>query len=146
MANIGFSLIGKNKFDARLKRASLEARNKVEIAVNKAGHLIRSEAVKSISRGSRTGITYSRGGISHTASARGEFPKTDTGELVTNITVEPDGHSAITVGSRIQAPQGFWLETKEPSQGGRPWLAPVIKKHTKRVFNLVEKAVKEAIE
>lgn len=144
---INISLLGKDKFIKQLERAGREAEKDVFAAVNKGGQLIRGEAVKSISRGARTGNVYRRGtGRTHTASAPGEFPKTDTGELVSNITVEKETRTSVTVGSRIQAPQGYWLETKEPSQGGREWLRPTVQKNADRVFKMIGKSVEKAIE
>lgn len=146
MRKTRFTLTGKDAFASKISRASVSAQQDVQRAVNKAGQLVRSEAVKEISKGSRSGKQYKRGNKYHVASAPGEFPKTDTGDLVSNITVEPDGPLSITVGSRVQAPQGYWLETKESSQGGRPWLGPIIRKRQKSIFDLVQRAVKKAIE
>ena len=141
---------GMDKLMAQLAKASTEAKAGVQNAVYKGADVIRGEAVCNISRGSRSGKKYPRGkGRIHIASAPGEFPKTDFGELVANINVRPEpgaGGFAVTVGSRIQAPQGYWLETKLPSEGGRPWLAPVVKKTSPFVFNLISAAVKKAIE
>lgn len=145
-----FKIDGLDKLIARLNTAGPEAKAAVRAAVHKGGERIRSDAVKSISRGGRSGKVYKRGkGRYHQASAPGEFPKTDMGELVSNITVASDVGAqgyAITVGSRIQAPQGYWLETNAPSAGGRPWLAPVVARQGKFVFQDIAQAVKAAIE
>lgn len=82
------------------------------------------EAVRNISSGGRSGKVYKRGSVSHQASAAGEFPKTDTGELVRNITIERQSNLSYTVGSRQGAPHGYYLEMKSPLKGGRKWLQP----------------------
>lgn len=152
MANIGFKLIGRGKWLARTMRISRELSplpgNKLYKAINRAGQLIRSEAVKGISKGMRSGNIYKRGkaGKVHKASAQGELPKTDTGNLVNNITVEQVGKFAVEVGSRIQAPEGYWLETKEPSQGGRPWLKPTFEKNVEKMEKIIAATVREVVE
>jgi len=152
MSNIGFTLKGGSAFNRRLKGITRKLGNSTNNAlystINKAGEVVRAEAVKGISKGARTGNTYKRGkgGATHTASAEGEMPKTDTGNLVNNITVERAGRYAIEVGSRIQAPEGYWLETKEGSQGGRPWLAPTFSKNAKRIEAMIAKTVKKVVE
>ena len=142
MANVTFKLEGKNKFSALLRVLASTTDKEVKAAIKKAGKRIRTEAVKEISRGARAGRVYKRGKKVHVASAEGEFPKTDTGNLVRNITVRPEGKMAITVGSRAQAPEGYFLETNEPSQGGRPWLSPIIKRNEKKIFKDIKLAVR----
>lgn len=82
-------------------------------------------AVDSIRSGSRTGKTYfkTKEKIPHVASAPGEQPKTDSGILLQNLTIEKDG-SGYTVGSRKGAPHGFWLEFGTSRMKSRPWLVP----------------------
>lgn len=87
-----------------------------------------NEAVRSIQRGGRSGRTYKRRGITHTASAAGEPPKSDTGQLVQNITVERHSKADYTVGSRKGAPHGFWLEFGTRFMEARPWLKPAYDK------------------
>ena len=150
MANIGFKLDGavglKAKFRHIRRKLVTGSDGSLYKAVNKGGQRIRTEAVKAISKGARSGKTYKRGSKTHQASAAGEFPKTDTGNLVNNITVERDGKHAVTVGSRIQAPEGYWLETKELSQGGRRWLEPIFNKNKKKIVADIAKVVKKAVE
>lgn len=90
-----------------------------------------SEAVNSINNGGRTGSIYTRGSVSHQASAPGEPPKTDTGDLVSNITFEKDS-TGYTVGSRKGAPHGFWLEMGTHNISPRPWLKPAHMKTLKK--------------
>lgn len=89
-----------------------------------------SEAVKSIQQGGRSGAVYKRRSVTHQASSPGEPPKTDTGNLVTNITMEKTGN-AYTVGSRKGAPYGFWLEFGTSRMKARAWLQPAFDKMVK---------------
>lgn len=100
-----------------------------------AATITHKEAVNHISGDMGTGRTYytrrkgeagKRKGRKafkkHVASAQGQFPASDTGQLVRNITMEKES-DGYTVGSRKGAPHGFFLEMKSPSRGGRPWLS-----------------------
>ena len=87
-------------------------------------------SVDLIRQGARSGKFYfkTKEKIPHQASEPGEPPKSDTGRLVSNITLEKDGKSGYTVGSRKGAPWGFWLQfgtskmVGTSKMGARPWL------------------------
>lgn len=53
-------------------------------------NLIRNEVLRLILQTPKTGRIYRRRGVEHQASAPGEAPASDTGNLVRNITVEVD--------------------------------------------------------
>lgn len=82
-------------------------------------------AVTSIQKGGRSGRIYKRGSVLHQSSAPSEAPKSDTGNLVSNITFEKN---SMTVGSRKDAPYGFWLEFGTSKMAARPWLQPAFDK------------------
>ena len=145
MLNLKVTLRGGKNLRRRFKNISKGA-NELDRAVHKGAKLIEGEAKRGISRGGRSGNVYRRGkGVTHVASAPGELPKTDTGELVANITTERVKEGSYTVGSRRNAPQGFWLEVKAPQDGGRPWLRPTVKDNAKRVFLIIDDAYKKLI-
>lgn len=84
---------------------------------------IRSVAVKGILAGNKSGVTYTRGGVTHTASAAGEYPANDTGFLASNIKVaaKPDGLSG-AVESR--ANYSAYLEFGTSKMAARPFMQP----------------------
>lgn len=82
----------------------------------------RSYAIKIIQGGSRSGRLYKRRSVTHRASSAGEPPKTDTGNLINNITVEKEGRLHYTAGSRKGAPYGRYLEYGTMNMQPRPWL------------------------
>lgn len=86
-------------------------------------------AVESIQAGGRSGRVYfkTKEGVAHVAAAPGEPPKTDTGQLVENITLEKEG-SGYTVGSRKGAPHGFWQELGTSRMSAHPWLGPAFER------------------
>lgn len=118
--------------------------------VTDAALMTHSNAVISIQTGSRSGEVYERGGKTAQRSAEGEAPKTDTGNLVANITLQAGATvyvkgmaggnpqvpkdkvlGGLTVGSRKGAPHGFWLEFGTSKMGARPWLQPAFDKMKK---------------
>lgn len=92
--------------------------------LSKMAFSTQSSAIKLINTGGRAGKLYKRRSVSHIASASGEAPKTDTGQLVSNITVERNTISDYNIGSRKGAPHGFWLEFGTRNMSPRPWLRP----------------------
>jgi len=116
-------LEGIKEFNDWITAQAKGDKKKLNQNLAKAAEDTQGKAVKSISSGARSGAIYKRGSISHQASAAGQLPKSDTGTLVKNITVEKvsDGY---TVGSRKDAPHGFWLEFGTSNMSPRPWLQP----------------------
>lgn len=103
-------------FDRSAERFSFE----INIAIQKIAYHIRNTAIQRISQGSRSGKVYKRGAIIHQASAEGEYPKTNTGRLVSSIRVDLRDMEA-DIGSDIN--YAVYLENKQPKLGGRPWLS-----------------------
>lgn len=124
-----------------LKTVSFEAgRDKKMLAnmLTEAALETHKNAITSIKEGPANGRTYKRRTITHQASAAGDAPKTDTGALVRNITFEK---SSMTVGSRKDAPHGFWLEFGTSKMAARPWLQPAFDKMTKWFDSMIAHGV-----
>lgn len=132
--------------------------------VFKGAHRIRNRTIKSIARGIKSGTVYTWRGISsgeipdafrmspfgklypvklrnkpHRASAPGQAPATDTGELIASIIVD-NRRNSIEVGATAKyAP---WLEDGTRGMESRPFLEPALDKE----LSGIEKAVLNAIE
>lgn len=117
-------IIGDKKLRARINELAKKAPKKIDRILFKAALNTHRIAIFSIQQGPKTGRSYKRGGKTHIASAPGEAPATDSGELVRNITIEKDAIMDYTVGSREAAPQGFWMEFGTSRVEARPWLTP----------------------
>lgn len=108
---------------------------------------IRKEAVKSIQTGSKTGRIYEKYNPrrTHRASAPGESPASDTGNLVRNIRVIDKGQDEVIVKSN--APYSAYLEYGTSKMLARPFLFPAYEKSKKKIikatFNRVVKAIEE---
>lgn len=81
---------------------------------------IREEAVTLINTGPKTGRIYHRGGVSHQASAPGENPAGDTGQLANSITTSVDA-AALTGTVGIGAAHGKFLEYGTRNMAPRPF-------------------------
>jgi HK97 gp10 family phage protein len=118
-----------------------EARRAIQTTAQK----VRSDAIKSISREQSTGIVYQKSNPNrtHVASAPGDPPNTDTGELVRSIIVVNQGQSS-KVGTELD--KGAWLEFGTVDMAPRPWLMPALRSNERFLIDEVEKAIQRAVE
>lgn len=118
-------IIGMDKLLSDIHKEVNGDKKKLKSVLIETALKTHSEAISSIKNGGRTGRTYQRRTVTHKASAAGEAPKTDTEQLVQNITFDK---TDMTVGSRKGAPHGFWLEFGTSKMAARPWLQPAFDK------------------
>lgn len=81
-------------------------------------------AVSGIQQGPKTGRTYARDNVVHTASAPGQYPASDTGRLATSVRMEMPqaGNLVGRVGTAVA--YGPMLEFGTSRMAARPWLMP----------------------
>ncbi len=98
-----------------------------------SAHSIRTEAIKSIQKGGGPGE-------SHTPSAPGQPPNTDTGRLVASIFAEIEsGGLGARVGTDVR--YGRYLEFGTSRMAARPWLFPAFSRKKDAAVNRVRKAM-----
>lgn len=124
------------KLFERAKRLNTPALDRV---LSKSAFVVQKNAIRSIQSGGRSGRIYKRRSVTHLASGPGEPPKTDTGNLVKNITVNRNKQLDYDVGSRKGAGYGFWLEMGTSKMLPRPWLKPALKKSLKDIDKFIDK-------
>ena len=111
--------------------------------------LIRGEAIKSIQSGPKSGRVYEKYNPrrTHKASAPGEAPASDTGNLVRNIRVVQENKDLIKVESNASYSQ--FLEFGTSKMLARPFLFPATErsrpKIAQAVFNRVVKEIKRLV-
>lgn len=125
---IEVKIIGVKNFGEACKRMAAQNKKSLGAILLDAATMTHKIAVDLIRDGARSGIVYlkTKKKIPHVASAPGEPPKSDTGTLVQNITIEKIGTKSgdgYTVGSRKGAPHGFFLEFGTHNMMPRPWLS-----------------------
>ena len=120
------------------------------IEIIKGGaQLIRGEAIRSIHNDPKTGRVYEMYNPrrTHTASAPGESPASDTGNLVRNIKVKQKSKNVIAVEST--ADYSAFLEYGTSKMQARPFLFPAFEKSkpkiTKVVFERTVRKIKELV-
>lgn len=131
--SITLKIKGDKRLQKRLARYAKRAPLILDQLLTKAAFHTQNVAITSIQQSPATGRTYRRGSTVHRASAPGEAPATDTGNLVQNITVEKKEIMYYDVGSRKDAPYGYWLEFGTSKMDARPWLTPAVKQGRKKL-------------
>lgn len=135
---------GEDKFIRWIEKQKLEVKQASLKGVVEASEIFRTQLIKEIQKGGRTGRLYKRGNVEHRASAEGEYPKSNTGTLAGSIStkiVEKDLQAY--VGTNIK--YGRFLEYKPPSQGGRPWLGRKLNEIGGKLQLLIITRIKNAI-
>lgn len=129
-----------------LESSSKEVVRAVNRETERTALKTKSNAIRGIQRAPAGGRTYTRGGVTHKASAAGEFPKTDTGNLVASIkTINKDTTGAIVeylVGSSLDYAE--WLEFGTLDMSARPWLMPSMRRAAKDHNKRLTQAIREA--
>ena len=106
--------------------------------------LIRGEAIKSIQSGPKSGRVYEKYNPrrTHKASAPGEAPASDTGNLVRNIRVVQENKDLIKVESSASYSQ--FLEFGTSKMLARPFLFPATERSRPKIAQAVfDRVVKE---
>lgn len=128
---------GVEHLKKHLKKAEDQAREAVRVALYKGGQQIRTTAVLSIMNGPKTGAMYpAKKGRSkpHRASAPGEAPAADTGNLARSIKVARENHGdTVYVYVSNDAPYGKWLEFGTRGIAKRPFLRPAFLQHRSEI-------------
>ena len=103
MSRVTLNLDGISQLQAALGAYGEKAEAELSKAIDATGLELRGDIVKRYQRGPKTGVTYRKynPNRTHTASAPGEAPATDTGRLASSVDYKRDGKLAATVGSLV---------------------------------------------
>jgi len=128
------------------KTISRDMKPDLQEVIKGGGKLIRGEAVKSIQTGPKSGKTYTRYNPTrtHIASAPGEAPASDTGNLVSQIRVNQKSQDIVTVESR--AKYSKFLEYGTSKMQARPFLFPAFKMSQNKIVMATFNRVKDFIQ
>lgn len=147
MTAVRLKVEGVKELQSALRVFGDKAGQVLDAELRKTAQDTRNKAVRSIQSGPKTGAVYTdvfrtiggrvvpvgpRSGNNlsarHRASAPGQPPATDTGNLVNSITFERDRSErrpVYSVGTDEQ--YGGWLEFGTMRMAARPWLRPAVK-------------------
>ena len=144
-----------------LGRFSDDAVRHLEAALDEAGEAVRDSAVRAILHGEKTGRVYThyleekngrlvavrKRAVPHQASAPGEAPASDTGNLVANIVVDNTNPRDLEVAVASLAPYSGELEY---GRGGkfpmepRPFMRPALLENEDHVVDLARQGLRRA--
>lgn len=128
---------------ASLNMKSTQILRDFDAQLFKAALTIETTAKDNIQGGGRSGRTYTRRSVSHQASSVGEYPKTDTGQLVRNIFSDRIGNYTYQIGSKGSgAPHGRYLEFGTLNMRPRPWLSRAVKDSALKIQSLLKGFIK----
>jgi HK97 gp10 family phage protein len=144
--NITFTVKNLKKVLSQLNKLQKDMEVPFQEIVKGGGQLIRGEAIKSIQTGSKSGVMYQKYNPrrEHRASAPGEAPASDTGNLVSKIIVKQKSKDITNVESN--ADYSAYLEYGTSKMEARPFMLPAFEKSKKPIINAVFKRVKNKIE
>lgn len=111
-------------------------------ALNATGLIVMSRAKWLLQKGPKTGRIYKRGSIVHQASAEGEAPATDTGELASSINYDTN-EGEISVDISADAEYAAALEFGSPKRnlGKRPFLTRALREMVDKIVKIFSKAI-----
>ena len=142
---IKITVSGLEKALEVLRKAETELQEPIKDTLKGGAQLIRGEAIKSIQSGSKTGRTYKRYNPTrtHRASAPGEAPASDTGNLVSNIMVQEKGDS---IEVQSNAEYSKFLEYGTSKMEARPFLFPAYEMSREKIVQAIFKKVSQTIQ
>ena len=146
MTRVTMQLEGGDQLAAALRAYGAAAEKHVGDAVNATGLELRGDIVKAYQRGPASGVTYEKYNPrrTHTASAPGEAPATDTGRLASSVDFKRDGPMSATVGSNIvyAAMLEFGTSRIDPRPAWVPATEAMRPKFRQRLEAALERAAK----
>lgn len=135
---INFGIRGAISLDNKIKKREQKLKREKKRAVDVTALAIVGHAQKAIQRGPKTGAVYG----DHQASAPGEPPASDTGNLARSITVDgltTEDSAVITVRSPYAAALEFGTDDGKIAE--RPFLRPAVAAHKQMLIDLLKEAL-----
>ena len=142
------ALTGTVELKRALAEFGIQADKELAAIVRGTAQNIRTHAIKSILRGTKSGTEYQKYSPKrkHRASAPGEPPASDTGRLAGAIRADIEGRKAEVVADTEYA---AWLEFGTLKMEPRPFMTPAMEKERpkweERLNGVVERAARGII-
>jgi HK97 gp10 family phage protein len=139
MARVKVSVKRQSRNAEVVKEYTLDAQQ----LVGRAANLVRNTAVESILQGAKSGVTYSKYNPrrTHTASAAGEPPASDTGYLANNIFVNMDA-DGLGASVESRADYSSFLEFGTTKMSARPFMQPALEENRTNIKRLQNQMIK----
>jgi len=130
---------------SKLNKAAMKIPSEVAQELTIGANEIRNTIITSMQKEKKTGRIYRKSkNVEHQASAPGEPPAVDTGELLRSIMF--DVHKfAVEIGVAGGAPYAEHLEFGTKKMKPRPFIDPAVEKHKQAIIDKVGDGVFEVI-
>jgi len=137
-------LEGSEQLQRELRRLSDDLREEAGNVVKAVAIEMQADIVKSLDNGPASGRTYRKSNPTrtHTASAPGQPPMTDTGRLANSITFDRIGDLTATVGSELI--YATWLEYGTSRMASRPFFRPAVERMRPVYIGKLEDIIRRA--
>ena len=144
--NIKFRVSNLKKVLSQLENLDKQLEPDFQEIVKGGAQLIRGEAIKSIQTGAKSGVMYQMYNPrrEHRASAPGQAPASDTGNLVSKIIVKQKTRNITNVESN--ANYSAFLEYGTSKMEARPFMLPAFEKSKKPILDATFRRVVGKIE
>ena len=142
--DIKFKVTNLKKVLSQLNRLGKDMEVPFQEIVKGGGQLIRGEAIKSIQSGAKSGVLYQMYNPrrEHRASAPGQAPASDTGNLVSKIIVKKQ---AGEIKVQSNADYSKYLEYGTSKMAARPFMFPASEKSMSKIVQVTFNKVVEVI-
>lgn len=144
--DIKFKVTNLKKVLSQLDKLQNDMEIPFQEIVKGGGQLIRAEAIRSIQTGAKSGVMYQMYNPrrEHRASAPGQAPASDTGNLVSKIIVRQKSQDVTSVESN--ANYSAYLEYGTSKMEARPFMLPAFEKSKKPIINAVINRITQKIQ
>tara|TARA_R110000850_G_scaffold266462_1_gene396795 strand:+ start:30 stop:479 length:450 start_codon:yes stop_codon:yes gene_type:complete len=144
--DIKFRVTNLKKVLSQLENLDKQLEPDFQEIVKGGAQLIRGEAIKSIQTGAKSGVVYQMYNPrrEHRASAPGQAPASDTGNLVSKIIVKQKTRNITNVESN--ANYSAFLEYGTSKMEARPFMLPAFEKSKKPILDATFTRVVRKIE
>lgn len=150
MPRVEIEVTGQKKLARAIRRLTSSQRRHVVVALDASANDVRNRMVKLV-RAPGHGRTYQRGvgnNLSrvHTASAPGEPPATDTGNLLSSIQVKPTEIAGFKMTAAVEsrAPYAKFLEEGTGKMKPRPFGSVALREAKQGIIARIKKAFRRA--
>lgn len=143
MSGIDLKISNLQSFNRKMEKVLDKGVRKEAIKrMERATSIVRGTAINDIQRGVKSGETYEkyRPRRTHIASAPGQAPATDTGQLVSSISTRVKTAGRKVIGEIVaDAPYAEALEFGTRNMMARPFMQPALQKNTRKIKKIFSK-------
>ncbi len=144
MPTVTMSVRGSEQLRRNLARLAGAERRRAQQDGLEAGIRVVETHVKVNLSQQGSGEIYRRGNVEHQASAPGEPPAVDTGNLRSSVMVDDVTPTQATLG--VHSDYGEYLEFGTSRMEARPYVRPAIDEHEGEIVHAVEATVAAFVE